>query len=81
MSEDLPALSYEDALAQLESLLEAMEEGAVPLAALVEKFAEANQLLQHCEKRLEDAQLKIEKLKEKSGRSSFEELDETTVTD
>lgn len=64
--------SYEEALQKLEDLIEAMETGDVPLAELVSKFEEGNKLLQHCERRLKDAELKIEKLKESSEDTAFE---------
>ena len=61
------ALSFEDALAQLETIVESMESGDVPLAALLAKFEEGGKLLKHCETRLKDAELKIEQLQEAKG--------------
>lgn len=75
MAKTIEALPYEEALSRLESLLEAMEEGEVPLAVLVEKFAEGNQLLEVCEQRLREAELKIEKLKGDGEPGSFETVD------
>jgi exodeoxyribonuclease VII small subunit len=61
-------LSFEDALRKLESIVESMEVGEVPLADLLAKFEEGNRLLKHCETRLKDAELKIEQLrKERDG--------------
>jgi exodeoxyribonuclease VII small subunit len=56
-------LSFEAALSKLESIVESMESGEVPLAELLAKFEEGNKLLKHCESRLKDAELKIEQLK------------------
>jgi exodeoxyribonuclease VII small subunit len=56
-------LSFETALAKLETIVESMESGEVPLAELLAKFEEGNKLLKHCEGRLKDAELKIEQLK------------------
>ncbi len=67
---DSPPLSFEDALARLETLVESMESGNVPLAELLAKFAEGNKLLQQCEGRLKDAELKIEQLKKQKDGSS-----------
>jgi len=75
MPEPSEELSYEAALARLESLLDAMEEGEVPLAALVEKFSEGNALLKICEERLQEAELKIEKLMVREGRPEFQTVD------
>jgi exodeoxyribonuclease VII small subunit len=55
--------SFEDALAKLETIVEAMESGDVPLAALLAKFEEGTALLKICEARLKEAELKIEQLK------------------
>ena len=56
-------LSFESALAKLETIVESMESGEVPLAELLAKFEEGNKLLKHCETRLKEAELKIEQLK------------------
>jgi exodeoxyribonuclease VII small subunit len=56
-------LSFETALTKLETIVESMESGDVPLADLLAKFEEGNTLLRHCERRLKEAELKIEQLK------------------
>jgi exodeoxyribonuclease VII small subunit len=65
-------LSFEDALAQLESIVESMESGQVPLAELLAKFEDGNKLLKVCEARLKDAELRIEQLaKQKDVLTAF----------
>jgi exodeoxyribonuclease VII small subunit len=65
-------LSFEDALTKLETIVDAMESGDVPLAELLAKFEEGTQLLKVCEARLKDAELKIEQLKQqRDGTVSF----------
>ncbi len=56
-------LTFEDALDQLETLVEAMEAGDTPLAEMLARFEEGNRLLKVCEARLKDAELKIEQIK------------------
>lgn len=56
-------LTFEVALDQLETLVEAMEAGDTPLAEMLARFEEGNRLLKVCEARLKDAELKIEQLK------------------
>lgn len=69
-------LSFEAALAKLESIVESMESGEVPLAELLAKFEEGTKLLKTCESRLKDAELKIEQLKkQKDGSVAFEKFD------
>ncbi len=66
-------LTFEAAIGRLESIVEAMEAGDVPLADLLLKFEEGSKLLKVCESRLKDAELKIEKLKKaKDGSAAFE---------
>lgn len=57
-------ISFEEALEKLEGIVESMENGDLALEDLVTQFEEGNALLKSCNKRLKDAELKIEKLKE-----------------
>lgn len=68
-------LSFEAALTRLESLVDAMEQGEIPLADLLAKYEEGTKLLRTCEARLKDAELKLEKLKrQKDGSPAIEAL-------
>ncbi len=71
------AIAFEEALEKLESILESMESGDIPLAELVSQFEEGNKLLRLCQKRLQEAELKIEKLKVKNepGEPEFEDFE------
>jgi exodeoxyribonuclease VII small subunit len=72
-SDKTAKLSFETALTKLESIVDAMEQGEVPLAELLAKYEEGSKLLKLCESRLKDAELKIEKLKkQKDGGAAFE---------
>ncbi len=69
-------LSFEAALGQLETIVESMESGEVPLAELLAKFEEGTKLLKVCESRLKDAELKIEQIKkQKDGGVAFEKFE------
>lgn len=67
--------AFEDALTRLEEIVESMEEGQIPLADLLLKYEEGNELLKLCGKRLRDAELKIELLKKKGSSESLEPFD------
>jgi exodeoxyribonuclease VII small subunit len=70
--------SFEDALTRLETIVESMESGDVPLAELLAKFEEGNVLLKTCEARLKEAELKIEQLKkQKDGTVAFSSFETT----
>ena len=64
-------LSFETALTKLETIVESMESGEVPLAELLAKFEEGNKLLKLCEARLKEAELKIEQLKKSKDGVAF----------
>ncbi len=69
-------ISFEDALGQLETIVESMESGDVPLAELMTKFENGTTLLKVCEARLKDAELRIEQLKKlKDGSIAFESFE------
>lgn len=69
-------LTFEEALSQLETIVETMESGEVPLAELLAKFEEGTKLLKTCETRLKDAELRIEQLKkQKDGTVAFEKFE------
>jgi len=64
-------LSFELALERLETIVESMESGEVPLAELLAKFEEGNKLLKVCEGRLKEAEMKIEQLKKQKDGVAF----------
>jgi exodeoxyribonuclease VII small subunit len=68
-------LSFETALEKLETIVESMESGDVPLADLLAKFEEGNTLLRHCESRLKEAEIKIEQLKKERDGVAFSKFE------
>ena len=80
MSDKKSDLSFEKALDRLEELVEAMESGEIPLAELVAKYEEGSDLLKKCEKRLEEAELRIEQLREeKNNTITLEPVDPESI--
>lgn len=63
--------AFETALAKLETIVESMESGDVPLAELLAKFEEGSKLLKVCETRLKEAELRIELLKKSKDGADF----------
>jgi exodeoxyribonuclease VII small subunit len=57
---------FEDALKKLETIVEAMESGDLPLETLLAKYEEGTKLARICQAKLAEAELKIEQL-EKTG--------------
>jgi len=54
--------SFEEALKKLQSLVERLERGDLPLEEAVESFTEGIRLVQFCQKKLEEAEKKIQVL-------------------
>jgi len=75
-----PKLSFETALEKLETIVESMEVGDVPLADLLAKFEEGNLLLKHCEGRLKEAEIKIEQLKKDRDGIAFVKFETERVS-
>jgi len=59
---DIAALSFEEALAQLEKIVSELESGRAQLETSIELYERGAALKAHCEKRLEAARLRVEKI-------------------
>lgn len=59
---DFSSLSFEDALKRLEAIVQQLETGDVPLDRSIELYAEGDRLRAQCQKRLADAQARIDKI-------------------
>ncbi|MAS95263.1 MAG: exodeoxyribonuclease VII small subunit [Verrucomicrobiales bacterium] len=70
-------LAFEEALSQLESLVQEMESDQVPLEELIENYEKGSRLYQVCEKRLDEAQGRIEIIrKNRNGETVLEPFGE-----
>jgi exodeoxyribonuclease VII small subunit len=59
---DVTALSFEDALKRLETIVARLESGDASLDESIKLYGEGDQLRRQCETRLADAQARIEKI-------------------
>ena len=59
-AESKPGPSFEEALEELESLVEAMENDQLPLEQLVANYEKGSKLMAHCQSVLESAKERIE---------------------
>jgi len=62
MADDIKKMSFEDALRELEGIVEQLERGDAPLEKSIEIYQRGAALKAHCEGKLKDAQLKVEKI-------------------
>ncbi len=60
-------LTFEKAMARLEEIVEAMEKEEVPLDDALKHFEEGMDLVDFCEKKLNDVQKKVETILERKG--------------
>lgn len=56
-------LSFEDALRELEGIVASLERGEVSLEDAIAAFERGTELKSHCQARLEEARMKVEKIK------------------
>lgn len=58
----IETMSFEDALRELEQIVHRLEAGDVPLEDSIRIYERGAALKAHCEKRLKEAELKVEKV-------------------
>ena len=56
------ALSFEEALVELENIVRALETGESALDESIKSYERGTELKRHCENKLREAQMKIEKI-------------------
>lgn len=55
-------MTFEDALKELENIVRKLETGKETLESAIENYEYGNALREHCEKKLKEAKLKVEKI-------------------
>ena len=76
MSGDSKPINFEQALAELEGLVERLERGDVPLDEALRTFERGVALTRHCQARLQAAQQKVEILLKRSGQAELQPFEE-----
>ncbi len=61
-NKDIPKLNFEDALAELEGIVQQLESGDVPLEDSIVIYERGEMLKSHCEKKLSAAETKVENI-------------------
>ena len=59
---DIKKMSFEDALNELEGIVDRLERGDAPLEESIEIYQRGAKLKAHCESKLKSAQMKVEKI-------------------
>ncbi|MCL7997871.1 exodeoxyribonuclease VII small subunit [Brucella pseudogrignonensis] len=60
---DIAVMSFEDALKQLEKIVDALERGDVPLEESIRIYERGEALKKHCDTLLKSAEDKVEKIR------------------
>jgi len=66
------AVRFEDSLAELEQLVERMEQGNLPLEDSLKLFERGVQLTRACQKALKEAEQKVQLLLEENGEPTLQ---------
>lgn len=59
---DITAMSFEDALSELEQIVRKLEGGQVKLDEAIVSYERGAQLKRHCEKKLNEAQQRVDRI-------------------
>ncbi len=59
---EIESLSFEEALAQLEEIVETLESGEVPLEESIDLYERGAALRERCTQKLKDARMRIERV-------------------
>ncbi len=79
--EEESPLAFEEALSQLEAIVQGMESDQLPLDELIKNYETGTKLYQVCESRLDEAQGRIEVIRKKrDGSVKLESLETTEAT-
>jgi exodeoxyribonuclease VII small subunit len=73
---DIIKLSFEKALAELEDIVDKLENGSIDLEKSIEFYTRGSHLKAHCQQKLNDAVFKLEEIKVSSdGKVSKKEIE------
>lgn len=72
MARKKSATLFEDSLAELEQLIEQMEQGDITLEESLKSFERGVNLTRTCQKALQEAEQKVQILLEKNGQQNLE---------
>jgi len=59
---EIAAMSFEDALAELEGIVRRLEGGQVKLDEAIQSYERGAQLKRHCEQKLNEAQQRVDRI-------------------
>ena len=69
VNDPLEKMTFEDAMKELENLVDALDKGDVSLDEAIAAYDRGSQLKDHCKKKLNEAKMKVETI-QSSGESN-----------
>ncbi len=73
---EIDKMTFEEALKSLEEIVSQLDSGEIDLDKAVEAYERGTNLKAHCEKKLKEAQLRVEKIEvDKEGEITTKNLD------
>ena len=69
------AFNFEKSITELETIIEKMEEGGLPLEESLKQFEKGVSLTRQCQQALKKAEQKVKVLTEKQGKQSVEDYE------
>ncbi|RYJ03982.1 MAG: exodeoxyribonuclease VII small subunit [Acetobacteraceae bacterium] len=75
MAEDLVAMSFEDALAELEDIVKSLEGGKGSLAQAIADYERGAALRRHCEQKLAEAEAKVQAIVDSPGGPTLRDVE------
>ncbi len=73
--DDIKAMKFEDALAELEKIVQKLEAGDAKLDEAIANYERGAALKKHCEAKLAEAQARIDKITKSAGGIAAEPAD------
>jgi len=70
VNDPLEKMTFEDAMKELENLVDALDKGDVSLDEAIAAYDRGSQLKDHCQKKLNEAKMKVETI-QSSGESNI----------
>jgi exodeoxyribonuclease VII small subunit len=75
VTDEIPSLNFEDALTELESLVDTLEKGELSLEDSLETFERGVKLTRACQEALKDAEQKVRMLSSQEPDGALEPYD------
>lgn len=69
-----PTFDFEKSLKQLETIVDSLEQGSIPLEESLKQFEQGIQLTRQCQKALSDAEQKVKILMEQQGQEQLQDF-------